>query len=125
MVWPGETGWVTDTKNVRALRQSIEQALGDDETRERRRDRCREVVEEEYTLATQTSGLQTCLRRAASREWRAPVIPEREGEEREREKEHPCRRETSFYIQGTCPYARSSLPADVLKNLGDVSLRIP
>lgn len=125
MVWPGETGWLAEAENVRALREAIEQALANDEERMRMGEWCRAVVEEEYTLATQTSGLQTCLRRAASREWRAPVIPEREGEEREREKEHPCRRETSFYIQGTCPYACSSLPADVLKNLGDVSLRIP
>jgi glycosyltransferase involved in cell wall biosynthesis len=38
---------------VRALRQAIEQALADDAAREQRGQRCRAVVENEYTLKHQ------------------------------------------------------------------------
>jgi len=53
MVRPGETGWLAETGNVRALRQAIEQALADERGREKRGTRAREVVEEEYTLERQ------------------------------------------------------------------------
>jgi glycosyltransferase involved in cell wall biosynthesis len=53
MVRPGETGWLAETGNVRALRQAIEQALADDAAREQRGQRGRAVVEEEYTLERQ------------------------------------------------------------------------
>ncbi|MCS3953316.1 glycosyltransferase family 4 protein [Salinibacter ruber] len=55
MVRPGETGWLAKAENVRALRQSIEQALTNDEKRKRMGNRCRAVVEEEYTLETQAA----------------------------------------------------------------------
>ena len=50
---PGETGWLAETGNVRALRQAIEQAPADDAAREQRGQRGRAVVEEEYTLERQ------------------------------------------------------------------------
>jgi glycosyltransferase involved in cell wall biosynthesis len=53
MVRPGETGWLAETGNVRALRQAIEQALRDEREREQMGARAREVVEEEYTLERQ------------------------------------------------------------------------
>jgi glycosyltransferase involved in cell wall biosynthesis len=53
MVRPGETGWLADTGNVPALRKSIETALADDDARQRLGERCREVVENEYTLEVQ------------------------------------------------------------------------
>jgi glycosyltransferase involved in cell wall biosynthesis len=53
MVRPGETGWLAETGNVRALRDTIEQALADDAAREQRGQRCRAVVEDEYTLKHQ------------------------------------------------------------------------
>jgi glycosyltransferase involved in cell wall biosynthesis len=53
MVRPGETGWLAEAGNVRALREAIEQALADDGQRAERRRRCREVVKEEYTLKHQ------------------------------------------------------------------------
>jgi len=53
MVRSGETGWLAEVGNVRALREAIEQALSDDARRERMGKRCREVVEEEYTLEVQ------------------------------------------------------------------------
>ena len=58
MVRPGETGWLTETSNVRALRQAIEQALADDAAREQRGQRGRAVVEEEYTLERQARRYQ-------------------------------------------------------------------
>lgn len=53
MVRPGETGWLAETGNVRSLRDAIDAALESDEDRERMGRRCREVVEEEYTLERQ------------------------------------------------------------------------
>jgi len=53
MVRPGETGWLAKTGNVRSLRQAIESALENDGERRRMGQRCREVVEEEYTLKRQ------------------------------------------------------------------------
>jgi glycosyltransferase involved in cell wall biosynthesis len=53
MVRPGETGWLAEVGDVRALCGAIEQALSDDARRERMGQRCREVVEEEYTLEVQ------------------------------------------------------------------------
>ncbi len=53
MVRPRETGWLADTGNVRALRESIEQALDDERTRKRMGKQCRAVVEDEYTLEQQ------------------------------------------------------------------------
>ena len=55
MVRPGETGWLAEVGDVRALRRSIETALSDDETRNRLGRRCREVVENEYTLEVQAN----------------------------------------------------------------------
>jgi glycosyltransferase involved in cell wall biosynthesis len=59
MVRPGQTGWLAEAENVRALRQSIEQALADDEKRERMGKQCRAVVEEEYTLETQAAAYKS------------------------------------------------------------------
>jgi glycosyltransferase involved in cell wall biosynthesis len=53
MVRPGETGWLAEAGDVRALREAIEQALADDAARDERGLRCRGVVEEEYTLERQ------------------------------------------------------------------------
>lgn len=53
MVRPGETGWLAETGDVRALREDVDQALADDTERFKRGRRCREVVEEEYTLERQ------------------------------------------------------------------------
>jgi glycosyltransferase involved in cell wall biosynthesis len=53
MVRPGETGWLAETGNVRALREAIELALSGDEVRKRMGRHCRAVVEEEYTLERQ------------------------------------------------------------------------
>lgn len=53
MVRPGETGWLAETGNVRALREAIAQALADESAREQRGTRAREVVEAEYTLERQ------------------------------------------------------------------------
>ena len=63
MVRPGETGWLAETGNVRALRQAIEQALADDSEREQRGQRCRAVVEEEYTLERQARQYQKLYRK--------------------------------------------------------------
>jgi glycosyltransferase involved in cell wall biosynthesis len=53
MVRPGATGWLAETGNVRSLRATIEQALNEDSERHRKGQRCREVVEEEYTMERQ------------------------------------------------------------------------
>jgi glycosyltransferase involved in cell wall biosynthesis len=53
MVRPDETGWLAKTGNVRSLHQALETALENDGERERMGRRCREVVEEEYTLERQ------------------------------------------------------------------------
>ncbi|WP_259122928.1 glycosyltransferase family 4 protein [Salinibacter ruber] len=53
MVRPGETGWLAESENARSLRETIEHALCDDVARRRRGARCRDVVEEEYTLQVQ------------------------------------------------------------------------
>ncbi len=53
MVRPGETGWLAEKGDVYSLRHTIETTLEDDSERERRGRRCREVVEEEYTLEQQ------------------------------------------------------------------------
>lgn len=53
MVRPGETGWLAEVGNVRALRGAIEQALADESAREHRGKRAREIVEEEYALERQ------------------------------------------------------------------------
>ena len=53
MVRPGETGWLAEVGNVRALNEVIEQALRDEREREQMGERAREVVEEEYTLERQ------------------------------------------------------------------------
>jgi glycosyltransferase involved in cell wall biosynthesis len=53
MVRPNETGWLAETGDIRSLRRAIETALAYDAERERKAARCREVVEEEYTLQRQ------------------------------------------------------------------------
>jgi glycosyltransferase involved in cell wall biosynthesis len=53
MVRPGETGWLAETSDVRALRMTIEQALSEEEKRNQFGSQCRAVVEEEYTLQVQ------------------------------------------------------------------------
>jgi glycosyltransferase involved in cell wall biosynthesis len=53
MVRPGETGWLAEVGDVRALREATEQALSDDGARARIGHQCRSVVEEEYTLEIQ------------------------------------------------------------------------
>jgi len=63
MVRPGETGWLAETRNVRALRDAIEQALADGAAREQRGQRGRGVVEEEYTLERQARRYRDLYRR--------------------------------------------------------------
>ncbi len=53
MVRPDETGWLAEKGNVRSLRDAIEAALSNDGERKRKAVRCREVVEEEYTIDRQ------------------------------------------------------------------------
>jgi glycosyltransferase involved in cell wall biosynthesis len=53
MVRPGETGWLAETGDVRSLRDAIEAALSNEDERRRKAIRCREVVEEEYTIERQ------------------------------------------------------------------------
>lgn len=53
MVRPGETGWLVETGDVSSLRSALEAALESDAERERMGCRCREVVENEYTLERQ------------------------------------------------------------------------
>jgi len=53
MVRPGRTGWLAKNQNVRALRAAIQQALTEDAKRERLGRKCRQVVENEYTLQVQ------------------------------------------------------------------------
>jgi len=55
MVRPNETGWLAETGDVRSLREAIEQALAHDDQRRRMSTKCREVVEEEYTLEKQAN----------------------------------------------------------------------
>jgi glycosyltransferase involved in cell wall biosynthesis len=55
MVRPGETGWLAEVGDVRALHRSIETALSEDKIRNRLGRRCREVVENEYTLDVQAA----------------------------------------------------------------------
>lgn len=59
MVRPGETGWLAESESIRALRGAVEQALSDEGVLERRSARCREVVEEEYTLDVQAQAYRT------------------------------------------------------------------
>ncbi len=58
MVRPGETGWLAASNDARSLRDGIMQAFSDDAVRDRRGTRCREVVEEEYTLEVQARAYQ-------------------------------------------------------------------
>ncbi|WP_341480822.1 glycosyltransferase [Salinibacter ruber] len=67
MVRPGETGWLAETGNARALRQAIERALSHEIERERRGRRCREVVEKEYTLATQAKAYRRLYEKTISK----------------------------------------------------------
>jgi glycosyltransferase involved in cell wall biosynthesis len=53
MVRPNETGWLAEVGDVRSLRQTIDQALADENKRERMGRRGREVVENEFTLERQ------------------------------------------------------------------------
>ena len=53
MVRPGETGWLAPVGNVRALRDTIDQALSDHQQRNRMTRRCREIAVEEYALNVQ------------------------------------------------------------------------
>ena len=62
MVRPGETGWLAETGNVRALREAIEQALSNANERERMAERCREVAVEEYRLEVQARAYQELYR---------------------------------------------------------------
>ena len=59
MVRPGETGRLAETGDVRSLRRAIESALENEGERNRRGRRCREVVEEEYTLKRQADQYAT------------------------------------------------------------------
>ena len=62
MVRPGETGWLAEVGNVQALRNAVEEALVRNGERKRRGQRCREVVEDEYTLARQAQRYQKLYR---------------------------------------------------------------
>jgi glycosyltransferase involved in cell wall biosynthesis len=63
MVRPGETGWLAEQEDVRALRLAIENALSDEAKRERMAKRCREVVEREYALAVQAKAYNNLYRK--------------------------------------------------------------
>ncbi len=62
MVRPGETGWLAEAEDARSLRDAIKTALSDDSERERRGERCRAVVEAEYTLAEQANAYRQVYR---------------------------------------------------------------
>jgi len=53
MVRPGQTGWLAEPGDAHSLCSQVESALYNDAERNRRAQRCREVVEEEYTLSRQ------------------------------------------------------------------------
>jgi glycosyltransferase involved in cell wall biosynthesis len=53
MVRPSETGWLAEAGSVQRMRDAIEAALANEKERKRKATRCREVVEEEYTLKHQ------------------------------------------------------------------------
>lgn len=53
MVRPGETGWLAEVGNTRALRAAITEGLSNDTERHRMSTRCREIVETEYPLKIQ------------------------------------------------------------------------
>lgn len=53
MVRPKETGWLAEVGEVRSLRRMIEVAFTNDEERKVKAARCREVIEDEYTLEHQ------------------------------------------------------------------------
>jgi len=55
MVRPGETGWLAEVGNVRALRATIEQVLSNDAERKCMGECARAVVEEEYSLEVQAN----------------------------------------------------------------------
>ncbi|MCS4156041.1 glycosyltransferase involved in cell wall biosynthesis [Salinibacter ruber] len=55
MVRPGETGWLAEAEDSRALGEAIDAALADDVKRERMEKRCREVIEAEYALEVQAN----------------------------------------------------------------------
>jgi len=62
MVRPDETGWLAEAGNVWSLREAIERALTQDEKRQRMAKRCREVIEEEYTLEDQAKQYRSLYR---------------------------------------------------------------
>lgn len=53
MVRPKSTGWLAEKGDTRKLRDAIDTALTDDSKRQQMGKRCREVVENEYTLEVQ------------------------------------------------------------------------
>jgi glycosyltransferase involved in cell wall biosynthesis len=53
MIRPGETGWLSTTRSVSSLREKIYDALTSAEARKHMAQRCRDIVEEEYTLGVQ------------------------------------------------------------------------
>jgi glycosyltransferase involved in cell wall biosynthesis len=59
MVRPGETGWLVEPEGASALRQAIAGALSDETRRNRMANRCRQIVEEEYTLDVQARAYKT------------------------------------------------------------------
>lgn len=67
MIRPGETGWLAKPESVRALRGAIQQALSNDELRERHSNRCREVVESEYTLDVQARAYKALYKQLLNR----------------------------------------------------------
>jgi len=62
MVRPGETGWLAESGNVRDLREALETALRKEGKRNRRGTRCRQVVEEEYTIERQAKAYEELYR---------------------------------------------------------------
>ncbi|MCS4119388.1 glycosyltransferase involved in cell wall biosynthesis [Salinibacter ruber] len=74
MVRPGETGWLAEEGDVPSLRAAIERALSEEVKRKRMSTRCREVVENEYTLEVQAT---------AYRRLYEQILEEKKGQTRE------------------------------------------
>jgi glycosyltransferase involved in cell wall biosynthesis len=79
MVRPGETGWLAPTGDTQALRQSIEEALRDDDRRQAMSATCRRIAVEEYSLDVQANAYvrlyETLLARARQHETQAAPMP--------------------------------------------------
>jgi glycosyltransferase involved in cell wall biosynthesis len=83
MVRPGETGWLAPTGDTQALRQSIEEALRDDDRRKAMSATCRRIAVDEYSLDVQANAYvrlyETLIARASQHETHAAPMPNGRG----------------------------------------------